>query len=126
VRALVEPTMSDKIAHDRLLRLGVYNPANITRPHRADDVSLELANVDLLGVVGTARRRLRAEARPCVLKHAKHYEIAWGWAKAHPDPRATNRSCGVSRFCPSLTVSSPEHRTMLTGSGRATGTCGVD
>ena len=81
--------------YSRRLRIGVYNPCNLNGIYRADQISTELASVDILGLPATGRRAQRVhpeDLRQQLL--ASHWEIQWGWKNA----AGMNKSCGVSLF----------------------------
>ena len=80
----------------RLLRVGAYNPCNLTAPDRADLISDELSKMDIMGLIGTGRRHWgqACDYTPLVWERLNHWEVVYPWQRS----ALVNRSCGGSIF----------------------------
>ena len=75
------------------MRIINHNPHNLTAPFRAQLISEELKNIDVIILNGTMRRTT-VEKQAITITHPHHFEISLGWTPT----RFSNRSCGVSFF----------------------------
>ena len=56
----------------------LFNPLSLVRPGRAEEISKEIENMDLVFLPGTRRRNAAVEAPVVQHKVGKHMEYAWG------------------------------------------------
>jgi len=62
----------------RLLRTEVYNPCSTRAPERLHDISTQLCNADIVGLVGTKERQ-GLHGGVTILKLEHHWPLKWGY-----------------------------------------------
>jgi hypothetical protein len=80
-----------KCADWRTLRIASYNPLNLNSPLRIEDISNELKNHDMVGIIGTGCRQRYGEKGATLRGAYFHFGVAADWDRAP----FTNKACGV-------------------------------
>jgi hypothetical protein len=90
-RNLKQSLNSNSINEWRTLRVATYNPLNLNSPLRLEDISEELKNHDLVGLIGTGCRQRWGEKGATLRGAYYHWGVTADWDRAP----YTNKACGV-------------------------------